>query len=205
VEPGSETYAQLTILNQGTTVEDISVRVEQRDQSSIWITALEPALKLMPDESKAVTLLISPPLGDDGHNGAPPEAGVHPYNIVVTTSRGERAVIAGTVEVARLESTVLDMHPRNLQEGITCRLTVQNRSNFPNRYQLMGIDDSDALQFAFDQPQNVLRTDEENGFLWITVPVGGEARIPFKVGAKKRPWLRQPTTPYPFQVRVRSE
>ena len=205
VEPGSETYAQLTILNQGTTVEDISVRVEQRDQSSIWITALEPALKLMPDESKAVTLLISPPLGDDGHNGAPPEAGIHPYNIVVTTSRGERAVIAGTVEVARLESTVLDMHPRNLQEGITCRLTVQNRSNFPNRYQLMGIDDSDALQFTFDQPQNVLRTDEENGFLWITVPVGGEARIPFKVGAKKRPWLRQPTTPYPFQVRVRSE
>ncbi|MFW6063011.1 MAG: Calx-beta domain-containing protein [Chloroflexota bacterium] len=199
VEPGGEAVVQITILNQGVTVEDVQVRVEQQGIASTWIRVNNGAIKLMPDEAKSLTLTVAPP------HGSTIEAGQHAFQVLVTSSRGEHASIKGSVLVDRWEDDLLEMHPRKLQEGIDARLSVHNRGNFDNRYQIVGIDDADALEFEFDQPQNVTRTDVTEEGLWISVPSNEEARIPFTVGAKKRPWLRAPTIPYPFQIRVRSE
>ncbi|HSM58120.1 MAG TPA: Calx-beta domain-containing protein [Candidatus Sulfomarinibacteraceae bacterium] len=199
VEPGGEVVVQITILNQGVTVEDVQVRVEQQGIASSWIRVNNGAIKLMPDEAKSLTLTIAPP------HGSTIEAGQHTFQVLVTTSRGEHASIEGSVLVDRWEDDLVEMHPRKLQEGIDARVSIHNRGNFENRYQLVGIDDADALEFEFDQPRNVSRTDITEDGLWISVPSEEEARIPFTVGAKKRPWLRAPTIPYPFQIRVRSE
>ncbi|MCB8942758.1 MAG: protein kinase [Ardenticatenaceae bacterium] len=199
VTPGAEVFLEVSVQNVGTTVEDIFIRVEESGLPVSWITVLTPQAKLLPNETHTTTMTAVAP---QNHTVV---AGPHTYHVIATTSRGVQEVIDGSIAVAPFEDFALDMHPRNLQEKVTSRLTIADHSNFDNKYTVAGIDDSDALLFEFDEPRGATLADFDEIHRMITVPAGTQGTLGFRVKPKKRPWFRTPTSPFPYKVRVRTE
>ncbi|MCA9934704.1 MAG: protein kinase [Ardenticatenaceae bacterium] len=199
IVPGTETAVQATILNLGSTVEDVDVRVLEQGVTPAWMTLNQTAMKLLPGESQMVILTIAPP------QDSTVLAGEHIYEIEARTSRGASESITGHVQVAQWEEFALDMHPRNLQEKIVSRLTISDQGNFSNRYQIEGLDDSDALRFDFGELQNATLIDDQTNQQWVRLAPGATGLAPFTIHPKKRPWFRAPTRPFPFKMRVRTD
>ncbi len=199
VMPGAETFLELSVQNLGATVEDIFIRVEEGGLPVAWMTVLEAQAKLLPNEVHTTTVTAVVPQDNTVR------AGSHTYQVIATTSRSIQEVVDGSLMVAAFEDFTLDMHPRNLQEKVTSRLSISDRSNFDNKYVVNGTDDSDALLFEFDEPSNATLTDFDEVQRSITVPAGTQGTLGFRVKPKKRPWFRTPTSPYFYKVRVRTD
>jgi serine/threonine protein kinase len=198
IEPGTETVLQMTVRNLGLTVDDITLRVAEKGLPVPWIALDQTQVKLLPDESSTVTAVAVPP------QDSTVLAGEHIVQFVATTSRGEQETSDGHIQVDKWEDSVLDMHPTNLQEKVTCRLNINDRSNFENTYNIAGLDDSDALTFNFDEPPNVLRTDVETQQQWIKLAAGEEGSASFTIEPKRRAWFGRNKI-YPYEMRVRTE
>ncbi len=67
----------------------------------------------------------------------------------------------------------------------------------------MGIDDSDALVFEFEEPQNAVLVDFEEQQQQIKVAPRQEAWVGFRIRPRKRPLFGANET-HPFKIRVRT-
>ena len=116
-------------------------------------------------------------------------AGTHLVKLIATTDKGEVEFNEVSCHHRSQEEFGLDMHPSNLQEKITCRLTISDHSNFQNEYTIMGIDDSDALVFEFDEPQNAILSNFDDQQQQIKVSPRQEAWLGFRIRPRKRPFF----------------
>ncbi len=199
VMPGQEVQVQVMVMNLGTTVEDISLRVLELGQSPTWIILHNGLMKLLPGESQTVLMQVTPP------QDSTVLAGAHTIEVQASTSRGGIESVTGQVLIAPWEEFSLDLHPRNLQEKINCRLTITDLGNFTNVYEIEGLDDSEALNFHFDPPQNGTLVADAPNQQHIRLQPGSTSLQTFTIQPKKRPWFRAPTRPFPFKIRVRTQ
>jgi VCBS repeat-containing protein len=199
IAPGAVTQIQLRVLNLGATVEDINLYALEHGQSPTWIALRASQIKLLPGESDTITLDVAPP------QDSTVLAGSHPIELFAATSRGVTETTSGVVNVARWEEFSLDMHPRNLQEKINCRLTIADQGNFANVYRLEGSDDSEQLTFDFAPPQNATLVDYGQNQQQIRIQPGNSSVLTFTIQPKRRPWFRAPSRPFPFKIRTRTE
>lgn len=199
VTPGQDAFTSFTITNHGSTVEDIDLSLIENNQPTTWVNLMETAVKLMPDESKTVQVHIHPPEDETI------VAGPHICQIIASADVNESVADLITIQVASFTGFSLDMHPTKLQEKTESRVVIQDRSNFDNKYEIVGLDESDALVFHFEEPQNATLIAFHDQEQEIKIPAGAEGRINFTVRARKRPWFRAPEQAFPFKVRVRTE
>lgn len=197
LEPETQNLLQISITNRDTTVKDITLRLEVDDRPPTWISLTDYQMKLLPEENKTTTALI------DLSQAPTILAGTHIVKLIATTDKGELEMNQARVTIKSQEEFVLDLHPSNLQEKITCRLTISDHSNFQNQYTIMGIDDSDALVFDFDEPQNAILVDFKEQQQQIKVAPRQEAWVGFRIRPRKRPLLGANKT-LPFKIRVRT-
>ncbi|MBK6709785.1 MAG: protein kinase [Chloroflexi bacterium] len=198
LEPGAELPLEISVTNRDVTVKDIGLRLEVDGRQPAWIRLSQTDFKLLPEETKTVETLVSFSSDNDLL------AGTHTLKIVAATDKGEVEVAYSQLLVAERENFALDMHPSNLQEKVTCRVTISDRGNFPNQYTVMGLDDSDALLFHFEEPQNAILADFSEGEQKLKVLPGQEAYVGFSLRPRKRPWFAQNKV-LPFKIRIRTE
>ncbi|MFO7683687.1 MAG: Calx-beta domain-containing protein, partial [Chloroflexota bacterium] len=197
LEPNSQSLLQISITNRDITVKDVSLRLEVDGRPPAWVSLSDYQMKLLPDENKTTSALI------DLSQAPTILADTHVVTLIATTDRGEVEMNQVGVIIKSQEEFVLDLHPSNLQEKITCRLTISDHSNFQNEYTIMGIDDSDALVFDFDEPQNAILVDFKEQQQQIKVAPRQEAWVGFRIRPRKRPLLGANKT-LPFKIRVRT-
>ncbi|MBK8932702.1 MAG: hypothetical protein IPM76_10385 [Chloroflexi bacterium] len=198
LEPGAELPLEISVTNRDVTVKDIGLRLEVDGRQPAWIRLSQTDFKLLPEETKTVETLVSFSSDNDLL------AGTHTLKIVAATDKGEVEVAYSQLLVAERENFALDMHPINLQEKVTCRVTISDRGNFPNQYTVMGLDDSDALLFHFEEPQNAILADFSEGEQKLKVLPGQEAYVGFSLRPRKRPWFAQNKV-LPFKIRIRTD
>jgi hypothetical protein len=141
VAPGGQAPIQVTLLNQGVTVDHFKVRVEELPGD--WHTIPQDTLQLMPGSQGALSLIIHPP------SRAAARAGVYHYRIVVTSTQGrETASAEGQVVVRPLERFTSDIRPARVPNGGVCRVLVRNDGNAPASYTIVARDPADLLRFG---------------------------------------------------------
>ena len=198
IEPGVDQPLELTIVNRGITVKEISLRLlDENGQPVLWAYLEQNSVKLLPDESAVVSGLVNLPPGVNL------PAGDHALQIQAVTDKGERQTARLRLTRAAEEAFTLDMHPLSLQEGVVCRLTVRDNSNFANEYTLAGLDDADKLLFDFQEPHNAVLVDFGESEQRIRLNPGEEASVGFTIRPRKRPWFGSDKS-YPFKMRVRT-
>lgn len=193
----AQSLLELSITNRDATVKDITLRLEVDGRPPVWVSLSDYRMKLLPDETKNTTALV------DLSQAPDILADTHIVKLIATTDKGEIEVNEVPVTVNSLEDFGLDMHPSNLQEKITCRLIISDHSNFQNEFTIMGIDDSDALAFEFDEPQNAILTNFDEQQQQIKVAPRQEAWLGFRIKPKKRPLFGSVKT-MPFKMRIRT-
>jgi serine/threonine protein kinase len=198
VQPGVESFLQISVANYGLTVEDVSIRAETGGFFPSWMGFDRSEIKLMPDESQTVTLTLTPP------QDSSLLAGEHHYAVIAATARSESVKAEGRIQVAKWEDFQLDMHPTNLQENVVGRVTINDRSNFDNIYNIAGLDDSDALIFAYEEPPQAIRTDIETQQQWLRMDAGAEGNASFTIEPKRRAWFGRDQL-HSYEMRVRTE
>ena len=198
LEPGAELPLVIAVTNRDVTVKDVGLRLELNGRPPSWVTLAQSAIKLLPEETKTVEALVGFTFDYELLSG------VHNVKIIATTDKGEVEIAPVQFTVPEREDFTLDLHPSNLQEKVTCRLTITDRSNFPNEYTVMGIDDSDALLFNFTEPQNAILSDFSDDRQTLKVTPGQEAYLGFSLRPRKRPWFAQNKV-LPFKIRVRTQ
>ena len=197
LDPDSQSLLEVSITNRDVTVKDVTLRFEAEGHPLPWISLSDYQMKLLPDETQNTTALV------DLSQAPTILADTHLVKLIATTDKGEVEITEVSVIVKSLEDFTLDMHPSNLQEKVTCRLTISDHSNFQNEYTIMGIDDSDALMFEFDEPQNAILTNFDDQQQQIKVSPRQEAWLGFRIRPRKRP-LFGSNKVLPFKVRVRT-
>lgn len=197
LEPGAQNLLDISVTNRDVTVKDITLRLEMDGYPPPWISLTDYQMKLLPDERQSTTALV------DLSQDPTILAGIHTVQLLATTDKGEVEKREVQVAVSSLEDFNLDLHPSNLQEKVTCRLTIDDQSNFQNEYTVMGLDDSDALVFEFDEPQNAILTNFDEQQQQLKVAPRQEAWLGFRVRPRKRPLFGANKT-LPFKIRVRT-
>ncbi len=197
LEPNSQSLLEVSITNRDVTVKDVTLRFEAEGRPLAWISLSDYQMKLLPDETKNTTALV------DLSQAPTILADTHLVKLIATTDKGEVEIAKASVVVNSLEDFSLDLHPSNLQEKVTCRLTISDHSNFQNEYTIMGIDDSDALLFEFDEPQNAILSNFDEQQQQIKVSPRQEAWLGFRIRPRKRPLFGSNKT-LPFKIRVRT-
>jgi len=197
LDPGAQNLLEISITNRDVTVKDITLRMEVEGRPPSWVTLSDNQMKLLPDETQNTTALV------DLLQAPDILAGSHLVKLIATTDKGELEFNEVAIAISSQEDFGLDMHPSNLQEQVTCRLTISDQSNFQNEYTIMGIDDSDALEFDFDEPQNAILAHFDEQQQQIKVLPRQEAWMGFRIRPRKRP-LFGSTKTMPFKIRVRT-
>ena len=198
LEPGAELPLEIAVTNRDVTVKEVTLRLELNGRSLGWISLNQTEIKLLPEETKTVEALVTYTFEQDLLSGT------HTVRVIATTDKGEVEIAPVQFVLPEREDFTLDLHPSNLQEKVTCRLTIADHSNFPNEYTVMGLDDSDALLFDFNEPQNAILADFSEDRQKLKVAPGQEAYLGFSLRPRKRPWFAQNKV-LPFKIRVRTE
>ncbi|MCZ7666601.1 MAG: hypothetical protein M5U34_04905 [Chloroflexi bacterium] len=197
LEPNGQNLLEISITNRDVTVKEISLRLEVDGLPPAWVSLTDYQMKLLPDESKSTTALV------DLSQAPDILADAHLLRLIATTDKGEVETNQARIVVKKQEEFALDLHPSKLQEKITCRLTISDRSNFQNQYTIMGIDDSDALVFEFEEPQNAVLVNFEEQQQEIKVAPGMKRGLVFAYGPGNGRYSGANET-YPFKIRVRT-
>lgn len=180
--PGTAIPINITLLNQGATVDHFRLTVDGLPAD--WYTAPTEPVQLLPSAQGTMSLTIHPP----ADSSAP--AGEHPYHLTIRSISNPResASVTGKITIPPIERFSLDMRPKNLtNEGIV-RVLVRNEGNATSHYQLSGRDPAEAINFELSQPQ-------------LTIPAGQSATSDITLEPGSRPWLGT-TKNYPFNINV---
>jgi eukaryotic-like serine/threonine-protein kinase len=168
VAPGTRTTLNVELLNEGMTVDHFRLGVEGLPSS--WYSIPQETLQLLPGASGQLTVALHPPRQSDA------TAGSHPFSVVVqgTAAPMERAAVRSQLDLEPYQQFTLDMQPSHVQDGATARLLLSNQGNTALPVTLGGRDPAEAVVFSSPQRE-------------VTLPPGGQAEIPFRVSARRRP------------------
>jgi serine/threonine protein kinase len=140
-EAGGVTTVSLVLLNQGAVVDHFHIVISGMPQE--WIPNKPKPVQLMPGEQQPVTITIQVPRQAESRAGK--------YNIsfrVYSQSVPDQTVeVKGSLTVGVFSSFNADFYPKKIRTGQTARLTVNNRGNARETYNVAFRDRADELIF----------------------------------------------------------
>jgi hypothetical protein len=184
VDPGGQTTCTVTVKNTGTIVELFAIAVV--GAPSMWAEVSPPAISLLPDDERTVTVTFRPP------RGPVPNAATLPFAVKIIPSKqsDDTAVEEGDVTVTPFFEVAPAMRPR-ASRGATVGhhvLRVTNRGNTPIDVVLTASDPDELLKSRV-RPEKA------------RIPPGATAAARVDVRPRQVKYLGQ-QQPVPFQARV---
>lgn len=182
VAAGSRADLQVELLNQGTTVDHFTVRLEGLPEE--WVTFSQTTAQLLPGARTALSFSVQPPPDSRA------AAGQHPYRIVVVSSSNQKEVAAtsGQIIIQPFARFTIDARPTRLRNKGVCRITVQNEGNAEATYSVIGRDPADALRFSGQRGRLKLSPGEQGSF-------------DLEIAPETRPWLGG-SSHHAFEIQV---
>ena len=145
VEPGSEAVAQLTIRNTGSVVDHFHVQV--LGDAARWATVTPETLPLFPDAEGTVTISFRPA------RVSAAKAGATPFGVKVTSEvdPSDTSVEEGTLQIGVFTDLAGELVPLISNGSRTGKhqLACDNKGNTPLTLAFGGVDQEEALRFAF--------------------------------------------------------
>jgi hypothetical protein len=145
VEPGSEAIAQLTIRNTGAVVDHFHIQV--LGDAARWATVTPDTLPLFPDAEGQVSISFRPA------RVSAARAGATPFGVKVTSEvdPSDTSVEEGTLQIGAFTELTGELVPQISHGSRTGKhqLACDNRGNTPLTLGFGGVDQEEALRFAF--------------------------------------------------------
>jgi hypothetical protein len=146
VEPGSEAVAQLTIRNTGSVVDHFHVQV--LGDAARWATVTPETLPLFPDAEGVVSISFRPA------RVSAARAGATPFGVKVTSEvdPSDTSVEEGSLQIGTFTELAGELVPLISHGSRTGKhqLACDNKGNTPLTLAFGGVDQEEALRFAFN-------------------------------------------------------
>ncbi len=146
VEPGSVAVAQLTIRNTGSVVDHFHVQV--LGDAARWATVTPETLPLFPDAEGVVSISFQPA------RVSAARAGATPFGVKVTSEvdPSDTSVEEGTLDIGAFTELSGELVPLISHGSRTGKhqLACDNKGNTPLTLAFGGVDQEEALRFAFN-------------------------------------------------------
>ncbi|MGA7989608.1 MAG: hypothetical protein WCB51_14560 [Candidatus Dormiibacterota bacterium] len=146
VEPGSEAIAHLTIRNTGAVVDHFHIQV--LGDAARWATVTPDTLPLFPDAEGQVSISFRPA------RASAARAGTTPFGVKVTSEvdPSDTSVEEGTLQIGAFTELTGEIVPLISHGSRTGKhqLACDNRGNTPLTLGFGGVDQEEALRFAFN-------------------------------------------------------
>jgi len=143
VLPGNSAAITLTLVNQGTAVDEFSVSIERLPDG--WVTLPAAPLRLRPDERTTITIPFQPPLAADVALGAT-------RFLLVIRAAGhpeERLAVPGMLHVLPPANVFeANLAPTHLNKAGQSFLTLRNGSLHEQTFTVSGHNEDDGLRFS---------------------------------------------------------
>src|SRR5271157_434643 len=162
VIPGNVASASVTILNRGTVVDELTLKITGVPLE--WIKFSKDRVALLPNAKDQVTILFAPPRRADAL------AGNYRFTLTVISKEyrtGENAL--GILQVLSFVDSGMELSPVRSQKDF--QLILHNRGNTPASFRLQGLDEEASLLYQFSQP-------------FVTLTAGQTGNIPLKIRPK---------------------
>lgn len=183
VAPGSSANLQVELFNRGMTVDHFTISIE--GLPSDWVSIPQDSLQLMPGVNGTLSANIHPPLNSSS------TAGSRRFSLVVRSTGGDTASVAGQVMVQGYEQFSIDMRPKEVPNEGTCRVLIQNEGNTESEYRITGRDPGEMIRFG-----------QQGGRLRLGP--GQREVVDLMLSAKQRPFVgRRKTMPFELIVSTR--
>jgi hypothetical protein len=145
VEPGSTAVAQLTIRNTGSVVDHFHVQV--LGDAARWATVTPETLPLFPDAEGVVSISFQPA------RVSAARAGATPFGVKVTSEvdPSDTSVEEGSLQIGAFTELSGELVPLISHGSRTGKhqLACDNKGNIPLTLAFGGVDQEEALRFAF--------------------------------------------------------
>ena len=184
IELGQQAEIKAQLFNASDFVDRIILSIE--DIPFNWFSLPQDSYELMPGDSVSLSIAIHPP------RDKLIKAEAHNYRIVATSTahQGESVEGMGSILVQPFMHFSAEMHPINLVDEGTSRITVHNEGNTTTSFFITAQDPGDML--LFDNPQRQQK-----------ISAGQSATLPFVIKPKQRPLLGQ-SKQLPFSMKVQT-
>ncbi|MCA9875019.1 MAG: FHA domain-containing protein, partial [Anaerolineales bacterium] len=147
VAPGRRQDLQVTVLNQGTAVDEYVFEVERLPES--WVTLPADPLRLRPNDRATVVLSVQPPFKPDI------PVGRNRYLLIVRSKNREedRITIPGVIEVLPPEeSFAVSLTPVRLLGQGDCEIAIRSQGFKERIYTITGENEDAQFRFALWRP-----------------------------------------------------
>ena len=171
VIPGNVATATVTVLNRGSVVDELSLKISGVPLE--WVKFSKDRVALLPNAKEQVTILFAPPRR--------PEALAGDYRFTLTVfSReyhtGENAL--GILQVLPFTDSGMEISPVRSRRDF--ELILHNRGNTPASFRLQGQDEEAALLFEFGQPAVTLSAGQTG-----SIPLQIKPKVGKRVGSRE--------------------
>lgn len=145
VAPETSVRIPIQLANNGLAPDDF--RLDIKGISVGWVSTLTPEVHLAPGEKKRVMLEIRPPREPESR------AGRHAFTILVSsrTTPGDSVEIDCVLTVASFSNFDSQILPAQIQAGERARLTITNKGNIDQTFQVQWQSLEDDLDFLVAQ------------------------------------------------------
>jgi serine/threonine protein kinase/Tol biopolymer transport system component len=184
VKPGGLTEVQVTLFNQGISVDHFELRVSGLPAE--WVTLPAESVQLMPGSSSSLSLTLHPPQDSSAR------AGRHPYQLWLYSASAQKpiATIDGSVTVAPFTSFTCEARPTLLRNKGSCHISLQNKGNNEAVFTLSASDPGEMVQFLVEQET-------------VSLQPGQSQQLALHVKPKSRPMFGK-TERHDFQLKVQT-
>ena len=153
VVPGKRTELQVTVLNQGTAVDEFIFEVERLPEA--WVTMPPDPLRLRPNDRATVILSVQPPFKADLPIGR------SRYLLIIRSKNRpeDRLTIPGTIEVLPPEeSFAVSLTPTRLLGHGDCEIAIRNDGFKEKVFTVNGANEANLFEFALWRPMEKGKT-----------------------------------------------
>jgi Tol biopolymer transport system component len=207
--PGGSFTVPLTVQNRGLVPATLRLGIDGIPVS--WVSTSTPLVSLKPGESRAIAMLIRPPL-----SSASP-AGRRKFRIVVMNQESPEQVVRVdcilTLAAFTQFSAALD--PQEVDAGKPVRVFVKNEGNTQQVFHLSCVSPGEQLAFEYLEPGGAISAlppqqtssaaaAQPADYTVIQIPPGGTGAFCFTARQRSRPIMGSPA-PYPYQAIVKSD
>jgi pSer/pThr/pTyr-binding forkhead associated (FHA) protein len=167
VVPDTPRQVSVTVTNTGDVVDEFDITVEGAQG---WVEVQPVRVRLTPEDSTAVLVLLKPPLATTM------PAGTHNLQIIARSTTDETifAIDALDATIAAVARGTVELKPRSSSGAFAAE--VVNSGNAPMAAELRAADQMDQLEFEFAEPAFEVAAGDTKTLRFQAKPRQGEAR-----------------------------
>lgn len=146
VSPGDSVTMTFVLINQGLVEDTLSLSVEGIPAG--WISTPAPVNRLASGEQREISLTVRPPRSPQS------TAGRHPFNLQIVSREapGEITQVSCMLTLGTFTEFSCDLRPQLIEAGAPAMITVSNRGNVQETFNVVWEPAEDRLVFEVEQP-----------------------------------------------------